>query len=119
MPLGGLTTLVSTIQNRAAEMRRLIRSMQVAKRSLLQSKDKSVDVMMRYLKLNRETAEDTFADYQKTVSGNGVPSREGIEQIVKSLQSLGQFVGRKVAFEEVADARIAREVAKELGNKVE
>jgi NitT/TauT family transport system substrate-binding protein len=119
MPLGGLTTLVSTIQNRPAEMRRLIRAMQVAKKNMLQSKEKSVDVMMRYLKVNRETAQDTFADYQKTVSGNGVPSRDGIEQIVKSLQLLGQFGGRKVAFEDVADARIAREVAKELGYKVE
>ncbi|HEV8723270.1 MAG TPA: ABC transporter substrate-binding protein [Candidatus Binatia bacterium] len=119
MPLGGLTTMISTIQSRPAELRRLIRSIQVAKRSMLQSKEKSVDVMMRYLKVNRETGQDTFADYQKTVSGNGVPSREGIEQIVKSLQLLGQFGGRKVAFEDVADARIAREVAKELGYKVE
>jgi ABC-type nitrate/sulfonate/bicarbonate transport system substrate-binding protein len=119
MPLGGLTTMTSTIQNRSAELRRLIRAMQVAKRNLLQSKEKSVDVMMRFLKVSRETAEDTFADYQKTVSGNGVPSREGIEQIVKSLQLLGQFGGRKIAFDEVADARIAREVAKELGYKVE
>jgi hypothetical protein len=69
--------------------------------------------------MNRETAEDTYADYQKTVSSNGVPSREGIEQIVKSLQMLGQFGGRKIAFEDVADARIAREVAKELSYKVE
>ena len=119
MPLGGLTTLVSTIQNRPAEMRRLMRAMQLAKRSLLQSKEKSVDVMIRFLRVNRETAEDTFADYQKTVSGNGVPSREGVEQIVKSLQLLGQFSGRKIAFDEVADARIAREVAKELGYKVD
>ena len=89
MPLGGLTTMVTTIQNRPAEMRRLIRAMQLAKRSLLQSKEKSVELMTRVLKLNRETAEDTFVDYQKTVSGNGVPSREGIEQIVKSLQLLG------------------------------
>lgn len=119
MPLGGLTTLVSTIQSRPAEMRRLIRSMQTAKRSLLQAREKGVDLMLRYLRVNRETAEDTYADYQKTVSGNGVPSREGIEQIVKSLQLLGQFGGRKIAFEEVADARIAREVAKELGYKVD
>lgn len=111
--------MTSTIQNKPAEIRRLIRAMQVAKRSLLQSKEKSVDVMIRFLKVNREIAEDTFADYQKTVSGNGVPSREGIEQIVKSLQLLGQFGGRKIAFEEVADARIAREVAKELGYKVD
>jgi NitT/TauT family transport system substrate-binding protein len=119
MPLGGLTTLVSTIQNRPAEMRRLIRSMQMAKRSLLQSREKGIELMIRYLKVNRETAEDTYVEYQKTVSGSGVPSREGIEQIVKSLQSLGQFVGRKVAFEEIADARLAREVAKELGYKVD
>jgi hypothetical protein len=48
-----------------------------------------------------------------------VPSREGMEQIVKSLQMLGQFTGKKVAFEEIADARIAREVARELGYKVD
>jgi sulfonate transport system substrate-binding protein len=119
MPLGGLTTMASTIQNRPVEMHRLIRAMQIAKRSMLQSKEKSVDVIIRFFKVNRETAQDTFADYQKTVSGNGVPSREGVEQIVKSLQLLGQFGGRKVAFEDVADARIAREVAKELGYKVE
>ena len=119
MPIGGLTTLVSTIQNRPAEVRRLMRAMQTAKRGLLQSKEKGVDLIMRYLKMNRDTAEETYADYQKTVSGNGVPSREGIEQIVKSLQLLGQFTGRKVAFDEVADARLAREVAKELGYKVD
>ena len=119
MPLGGLTTMVSTIQNRSTEMRRLIRAIQMAKRMLLQSKERSVDLMVRYLKVDRPTAEDTFAEHQKTVSGSGVPSREGIEQIVKSLQSLGQFTGRKIGFDEVADARIAREVAKELGYKVE
>ena len=119
MPLGGLTTLVSTIQNRPAEMRRLMRAIQLAKRNLLQSKERGIDLMIRYLRVNRETAEDTYADYQKTVSGNGVPSREGIEQIIKSLQLLGQFSGRKIAFDEVADARIAREVAKELGYKVD
>ena len=48
-----------------------------------------------------------------------MPSRDGIEQIVESLQMLGQFTGRKIAFDEVADARIAREVAKELGYKIE
>ena len=114
MPLGGLTTMASTIQNRPAEIRRFIRAMQIAKRSMLQSKEKSVDVMIRFFKVNRETAQETSTDYQKTVSRNGVPSREGIEQIVKSLQLLGQFSGRKIAFEDVADARIAREVAKEL-----
>jgi NitT/TauT family transport system substrate-binding protein len=119
MPLGGLTTMGSTIQNRSGEMHRLIRAMQIAKRALLQSKEKSVELMVRFLRLDRPTAEDTFAEYQKTVSGSGVPTREGIEQIVKALQLLGQFTGRKIAIEEDADARVAREVAKELGYKVD
>jgi hypothetical protein len=86
MPLGGLTTMGSTIQNRAGEMRRLIRAMRIAKRTLLQSKEKSVELMVRFLRLDRTTAEDNFAEYQKTVSGSGMPTREGIEQIVKALQ---------------------------------
>ena len=60
-----------------------------------------------------------FDDNRRGAAGNGVPSREGIEQIVKSLQMLGQFTGKKIAFQEIAEARIAREVAKELGYKVE
>ena len=119
MPLGGLTASNASIQNRAAELKRVVRSMQVARRMLLQSKEKSADFIMRALKVDRQTAEESYEDYRKTSSGNGVPSREGMERIVKSLQMLGQFTGRKIAFEDVADARVAREVAKELGYKVD
>jgi ABC-type nitrate/sulfonate/bicarbonate transport system substrate-binding protein len=119
MPLGGLTASTASIQNRSGELKRIIRSMQTARRMLLQSKEKSVDFIMRTIRVDRETAEDSYADYRKTSSGSGVPSREGMEQIVKSLQLLGQFTGRKVAFEEITDPRIAREVAKELGYKVD
>ena len=119
MPLGGLTASTASMQNRSGELKRIIRSMQVARRMLLQSKEKGVDFIMRTIRVDRETAEDSYADYRKTSSGNGVPSREGMEQIVKSLQLLGQFTGRKVAFEEITDPRIAREVAKELGYKVD
>ncbi|HEY6363750.1 MAG TPA: ABC transporter substrate-binding protein [Candidatus Binatia bacterium] len=119
MPLGGLTASNASIQNRPAELKRVIRSMQIGRRMLLQSKEKSVDFIMRTIKVDRETAEDSYADYQKTSSGSGVPSRKGMEEIVKSLQLLGQFTGKKVTFEEMADPRIAREVAKELGYKVD
>jgi ABC-type nitrate/sulfonate/bicarbonate transport system substrate-binding protein len=119
MPLGGLTASNASIQNRPAELKRIIRSMQVARRMLLQTKEKSVDFIIRAIKVDRETAEDSFSDYRKTSSGSGVPSRKGMEEIVKSLQLLGQFTGKKVAFEEIADARIAREVARELGYKVD
>jgi hypothetical protein len=119
MPLGGLTASNTAIQNRAAELKRIIYSMQTARRMILQAKEKSVDFIMRTIKVDRQTAEDSFEDYRKTSSGSGVPTREGMEQIVKSLQMLGQFAGKKVTFEEIADARIARDVAKELVYKVD
>jgi NitT/TauT family transport system substrate-binding protein len=119
MPLGGLTASMASIQNRTSELKRVIRSLQSAKRTLLQSKEKSVDLIMRTIRVDREVAHEMFADNLRSAAGNGVPSREGMDQIVKSLQLLGQFSGRKIGFEELADVRIAREVAKELGYKTE
>jgi len=115
MPLGGLTTLVTTIQNRPGEVKRVIRSLQQAKELMAQSRERSIDLISEFLKVDRESAEDTYVLYRKTVSGNGVPTREGINKIVKALHLLGQLGERKVTFEEVADDRIAKEVAKELG----
>jgi hypothetical protein len=73
----------------------------------------------KFLSVDRQAAEDTYGDLARTSSGNGVPTRDGIAQIIQSLQMSGQFADRKVAFEEVADDRIAKEVARELGYKVE
>ncbi|MBI3066034.1 MAG: ABC transporter substrate-binding protein [Deltaproteobacteria bacterium] len=118
MPLGGLTVMTSTLRSRPDEVKRVIKSLQAAKQEILKSREKSVALTSSFLKLGRDVAEDTYTAYRKTVSGSGVPTHEGINQIVKSLQSAGQFTDRKVAFDEVADDRIAKEVARELGYKV-
>ncbi|TMA96808.1 MAG: ABC transporter substrate-binding protein [Deltaproteobacteria bacterium] len=119
MPLGGLTASNTSIQTRTNELRRVLRSLQTAKRALLQSKEKSIDLIMRTIRVDREVADEMFADNRRSAAGNGVPSREGMDQIVKSLQLLGQFTGKKIAFEEITDTRFARDVAKELGYKVD
>jgi len=119
MPLGGLTTTVSALQNRPDEVKRVIRSLQLARRGILQSKEKSVALIASFLSVDRQAAEETYVDLARTSSGSGVPTRDGIAQIVQSLQMAGQFADRKVAFEDVADDRIAKEVARELGFKVE
>jgi len=119
MPLGGLTVMVSTLRNRADESKRVIKSLQAAKQEILKSREKSVALTSSFLKLDRDVAEDTYVVYRKTVSGNGVPTHEGMDQIIKSLQAAGQFTDRKVTFEEIADDRIAKEVARELGYKVQ
>jgi ABC-type nitrate/sulfonate/bicarbonate transport system substrate-binding protein len=119
MPLGGLTASNVAIQSRANELKRVILSLQTVKKTLLQSKEKAIDLIMKTIKVDREVAEEMYADNGRSAAGNGVPSREGMEQIIKSLQMLGQFSGKKISMEEVADTKVAREVAKELGYKVE
>jgi NitT/TauT family transport system substrate-binding protein len=119
MPLGGMTVLVSTLRNRPDEVKRVLRALQAAKQEILKSKEKTIALMNKFLGVDREVAEDTYGVYGKTVSGDGVPTREGMDLIIKSLQAAGQFTDRKVTFDEIADDRIAKEVARELGYKIQ
>jgi len=118
MPGGGLTTLVKTIQTRPAETKRVIHSLQSAKEEVRKSKAKTVDLIVRLLKMDKEAAAETYDQFQTTLSPTGIPNRAGIENLVRSLQAQGRFTDRKIAFTEVADDRLANEVARELGYKI-
>ena len=118
MPGGGLTALVKTIQERPNETRRVIRSLQQAKDEIKKSKPKSLDLIVKLLKMDREAASETYDQFLTTLSPTGIPTRLGIDILVKSVQAQGRHVGRKVSFEEIADDRLATEVAKEMGYKV-
>jgi ABC-type nitrate/sulfonate/bicarbonate transport system substrate-binding protein len=115
---GGLTALAKTIQERPAETKRVIRSLQVAKDEIRKSKPKTVDLIVKLLKMDKEAASETYDVFLATLSQTGIPSRTGMEILVKAIQSQGRFVDRKVAFNEIADDRLATEVAKEMGYKI-
>ena len=118
MPGGGLTTLVKTIQQRPAETRNVIRSLQMAKDEIRKSKPKTVELIVRLLKMDKEAAGETYDQFRTTLSPTGIPTRIGMETLVKAVQSQGRFVDRKVSFNEIADDRLATAVAKELGYKL-
>jgi ABC-type nitrate/sulfonate/bicarbonate transport system substrate-binding protein len=118
MPGGGLTALAKTIQERPAETKRVIRSLQQAKEEIKKSKPRTLDLIVKLLRMDREAANETYDQFLTTLSPTGIPTRVGMDILVKSVQAQGRHVGRKVAFEEIADERLATEVAKELGYKV-
>jgi ABC-type nitrate/sulfonate/bicarbonate transport system substrate-binding protein len=118
MPGGGLTTMVKTIQARPAEVKRVIHALQVAKDEVRKSKPKTVELIIRILKMDKDTASETYDAFQTTLNPTGVPNRAGMDNLVRSLQAQGRFTDRKVAFSDVADERLAAEVAKELGYKL-
>jgi len=118
MPGGGLTTLIKTINSRPAEVKRVIHALQLAKDEVRKSKSKTVEPIMKILKMNKQSASETYDAFQTTLNPTGVPNRAGMDNLVRSLQAQGRFTDRKVAFNEVADGRLATEVAKELGYKL-
>ncbi len=118
MPGGGLTALVKTIQERPAETKRVIRSLQRAKDEIKKSKPKTLDLIVKLLRMDREAASETYDQFLTTLSGSGIPSRTGMETLVRSVQAQGRHADRKVSFHEIADDRLAMEVARELGYKI-
>ena len=118
MPGGGLTALLKTIQERPADTKRVIRSLQLAKEEIKKSKAKTLELIVKLLKMDREAASETYDQFLTTLSPTGIPSRAGMEILVKSVQAQGRHVDRKVAFTDIADDRLATEVAKELGYKI-
>ena len=119
MPGGGLTALVKTIQSRPAETKKVIHSLQSAKDEVRKSKAKTVDLIVRLLKMDKEAAAETYDQFQTTLSSTGIPNRAGMDNLVRSLQSQGRFTDRKVSFTDVADDRLATEVAREMGYKIQ
>jgi hypothetical protein len=68
--------------------------------------------------MDREAASETYDQFLTTLSPSGIPTRVGMDILVRSIQSQGRHVERKVAFNDIADERLATEVAKEMGYKV-
>jgi len=118
MPGGGLTALVKTIQTKSAETKKVIHSLQSAKDEIRKSKAKTVDLIVRLLKMDRESAAETYDTFLTTLSPTGIPNRAGMDNLVRSLQSQGRFTDRKISFTDLADDRCAIEVAKEMGYKI-
>jgi hypothetical protein len=69
--------------------------------------------------MDKDTASDTYKIVQESFNDTGIPTPEGIANIIRAIKAEGRFADRNVAYEEVADPRFAIEVAKELGYKVQ
>jgi ABC-type nitrate/sulfonate/bicarbonate transport system substrate-binding protein len=118
MASGGLTAMTRTVKSRPDEVKRIIRALQLGKRAMLKSREKTLDLITGVLKMDKESAADTYKVVEASFNDTGIPSAEGIGNIIRAIKAEGRFADRNIAFDEVADPRFAIEVAKELGYKV-
>jgi GGDEF domain-containing protein len=92
--------------------------LQSAKDDIRKSKPKTVELIIKLLKMDETSASETYDVFQTTLSLTGIPNRAGIDNLIRSLQAQGRFTDRKITFSDVAGDRLATEVATELGYKV-
>jgi len=119
MPSGGLTATLRTIKARPEEIKRIIRALQLAKKEMLKAKEKTLDLIVRVLNMDRATAAETYTLVQSNFNDSGVPTPAGMNNVIRMVQSQIKGPQKQVAFLDVAEPKFAVEVAKELGYKVE
>jgi hypothetical protein len=81
------------------------------------SKRKAQDLIMNNLKVERETAAETYDLLLATLSENGMPDHPGMENIARAIKSQGRFTNGEITFEDITDDTLTKAVAKELGSK--
>ena len=104
MPVGGLTTLVKTMNTKREQQ-----SDQVSARGekiYCCSPKSAVDFTIKVMKMERERHFSPISSWQLLGPAQASPRARGMENIVRGIQSQGRFADRKVAFEGVADDRI-------------
>lgn len=118
MASGGLSAMTRTIRSRPDEVKRIIRALQLGKQAMFKSRDRTLDLITGVLKMDKETAADTYKVVEASFNDTGIPTREAMGNIIKAIKAEGRFTDRNIAFEDVAEPRFAIEVARELGYKV-
>jgi len=118
MASGGLTAMMKTIRTRPDEVKRIIRALQLGKRAMLKSRERTLDLITSVLKMDKQTAADTYKAVEASFNDTGIPTRQGMDNIIKAIKAEGRFTDRNITFEEIAEPKFAIEVAKELGYKV-
>jgi len=116
MPFTGIGTNLKTIKDKPDAVRRMVRAMLKANRYIRANREGTIQTMMDWIKVDRESAAATYESTVKIFSENGSISESGLKLVMDQGRE-AMKIDRPVALSEVADFSFIREVQKELGIK--
>jgi ABC-type nitrate/sulfonate/bicarbonate transport system substrate-binding protein len=115
-PNTGLVVGLKKIKEKPDELKRVIRAGIKANRYIHQNRDGTIQVMMQWMKIDKDTAAATYDGSAKSFNDDaGVPEaglRLAIDEAKKSAN-----ITREIALAEVADFTVLREAQREMGLK--
>jgi NitT/TauT family transport system substrate-binding protein len=115
-PETGLVTGVKKIQEKPDEIKRAIRAGIKATRYIRNNREGTIQFIMEWLKINRETATATYDGVAKVYNDDIHVCEKGLRLVIEETKKTAK-VNREVAFSDVVDLSILREAQRELGTK--
>jgi len=116
MPFTGVGTNLKKMKEKPDEVKRMVKAMLRANRFVRSNREGTIQTMMEWIKVDRESAVATYDSTWKIFSEDGGLSESGLKLVIDQGRE-AMKIERTVANSEVADFNIIREVQKELGIK--
>ncbi len=114
LPFAGLGTHLKKLKEKPDEVKRMVKAMLRANRFVRSNREGTIQTMMEWIKVDRESALATYDSTWKIFSEDGALSESGLKLVIDQGRE-AMKIERPVANSEVADFNIIREVQKELG----
>jgi NitT/TauT family transport system substrate-binding protein len=116
MPFTGLGTHLKKLKEKPDEIKRMLKAMIRANRFIRQNRDGTIQTMMEWMKIDRESASATYDSTWRVFSEDGSIPEDGLKLVIDQGRA-AMKIERPLANSEVADFALLREVHKEMGIK--
>jgi len=116
LPFTGLGANTKKLKEKPDEVKRMVKALLRANRFVRQNRDGTIQTMMDWSKVDRESAAATYDSTWKIFSEDGSIPEAGLKLVIdQGRQAMN--IDRPVANSEVSDPSILREAQRELGIK--
>ncbi len=115
-PNTGLVASVKSIKENPDRLKRVIKAGIKANRYIMQNREGTIQVMMQWMRIDRDTATATYDGSVKSFNDDGSVSDAGLRIAIDEARKATNTT-REVAFSEVADFTMLREAQRELGGR--
>jgi NitT/TauT family transport system substrate-binding protein len=116
LPFTGLGVNTKKLKEKPDEVKRMIKAALRANRFVRQNRDGTIQTMMEWIRVDRESAAATYDGTWRIFSEDGSIPENGLKLVIDQGRE-AMRIDRPVANSEIADLSILREVQKELGIK--
>jgi ABC-type nitrate/sulfonate/bicarbonate transport system substrate-binding protein len=116
MPFTGLGTNLKKLKEKPDEAKRMLKAMIRTNRFIRENRDGTIQAMMEWMKIDRDSAAATYNSTRRVFSEDGTIPDAGLKLVIDQARE-AMKIERAVANSDVADMSLLHEVQKELAGK--